>query len=130
MDRHLGVETRRSALAIDIILGVECSGVIVGSIMRVALNVVERAFGEEELANVGIYATTVEVPVGGDGSVDVGSNVNVSCTAGIPTRENGRHGDDTIGAGGLKTTVECFSLYKPVCEWCPCWERKLFLNLQ
>ena len=64
---------------------------------------------------MGTRATTVEISVGGDGSVDVGSNMDVGCTTGIPTGKNGRHSDNTIGFCGLKAAVEGFSLNKPVC---------------
>ena len=116
VDGHLGVETSSSALAIDAIIRVEGSGIIVGSVVGVALNLLECAFREKKLANVGIEATAIVISIRGDGSVDVGSNVDVSRTTGIPTGEGSRHGDDTIGVGGLKTTVEGFLLCKPVCE--------------
>jgi len=61
-------------------------------------------------------ATTVEA-FRGDRAIDMCSNVDVSGAASIPTGEDGSHSYNTIGLGGLKTTIEGFSLYKPVCKW-------------
>lgn len=109
MDGHLRVLTSGGSLFVDAVCSVEHAGVCVGGVEGVLLDCLENGLGEEELADVGACAAAV-VSGGRLGSPEVRCDVDVCGPAGVPTRENTGHGNDTIGVGLLKTTEEGLAL--------------------